>query len=383
MASTRVSRPLVLAAWFGMVCCQVWAQADVNAVALSGSYKNLAVQSRTMDGEPFDLDLQRIRLKAQGRVSKAIEVDVQYDNELLVGSYLGTSQFALEKDLPSRQYWRADANYMERGDVYGRHRLHRASITASAGDLDLKVGRQRIAWGTGRFFSPLDLLNPVSPIAIEREERLGVDAALLEAKFSPVSRLSLVVAPRRGAPADRAVQWHGNARGMDHSFVVARVREHDMAGIDAAGRLGAAGIRGEFARFRPSRSGASSSRAMVGADYGFVNSLTVSAELYYNAAGARDRGQYDFSALLTGQTLTLARRYLGLFASYDLTPLLKWTTQLVVNADDNSRALDTRLVWSVQTDLELSAGVQRLTGSSRSEYGRLPNAALIQLLWFF
>jgi hypothetical protein len=383
MASAVGTTPLVLAACLGMLCGASRGQDDPNTLVLSGSYKNLGVHSRTFAGEPFDLDLNRLRLKAQGRVTQAVEVDLQYDNEVLFGSYLGTAQFAAEKDAPARQYWRVEANTLERGDVYGRHRLHRASITASRGDVDLKLGRQRIAWGTGRFFSPLDLLNPVSPVAIEREERLGVDAALLEAKFGPVSRLSLVAAPRHGARADRALQWHGNARGIDHSLVIARVLDHDVAGVDVASHLGEAGIRGELARFNPTASGASFWRAMVGADYGFANSLTVSAELYYNAAGARDRAQYVFSALLTGRTLTLARRYLGVFASYELTPLLKWTTYFVLNADDHSRALDTRLAWSVQTDLELSAGVQRLGGSRGSEYGRLPNAALVQLQWFF
>jgi hypothetical protein len=55
----------------------------------------------------------------------------------------------------------------------------------------------------------------------------------------------------------------------------------------------------------------------------------------------------------------------------------------VLSADDHSRALDTRPAWSLQTDLELSAGVQRLGGSRGSEYGRLPNAVLVQLQWFF
>ena len=45
---------------------------------------------------------------------------------------------------------------------------------------------------------PLDLLNPFSPLALEREERLGVDAVLVEHKFGPVSRLAAVYAPSRG-----------------------------------------------------------------------------------------------------------------------------------------------------------------------------------------
>ena len=122
---------------------------------------------------------------------------------------------------------------------------------------------------------------------------------------------------------------------------------------------------------------------MAGIDYGFANSLTVSLELYHNGGGTRDRQRYDFAALLAGRTLTLATRYAGLFAGYDITPLLKWTTYFVLNADDHSRALDTRLVWSLRSDVDLTAGVQRFAGSAGSEYGSLHNAALLQLQWFF
>jgi hypothetical protein len=247
-----------------------------------------------------------------------------------------------------------------------------------------ELGRQRIAWGTGRFFSPLDLLNPVSPVSIEREERLGVDAALLEARFGPLSRLSLVAAPRRNGSPSRALQWHGNAAGIDHSFVAGRLLGQDVVGADIAGRIGTSGLRGEAAHFKPVQpAGASYWRSMLGADHGFANSLTVSLEIYRNGGGVRDRARYDFAALTSGRTLALATRYIGVFASYDVTPLLKWTTQAIVNADDRSRALDMRLAWSVRADLELAAGVQRLSGSPGSEYGQLPGSVFVQLQGFF
>ncbi len=353
---------------FASIAFCACANAEEPTLKLSGSLKSLAVMSRTLAQEPYWLDLNRLRLKAEGAVAPGLALDVQYDNELLTGDYLRTAQFMQQKDAPPAQYWDAEANYHESRDVYGRHALYRASVTLSAQSVDLKLGRQRIAWGTGRFWSPLDLLNPVSAIALEREERAGVDAALVEMKFGPLAKASAVYAPRRdGLAADRAVQWHGNAGGTDYSLVAGRLAGEDVVGLDLATQIGQAGLRAEATHQRPA--GRSSfQRLLLGLDYAFANTLTLSTELYYNGAGTRDQSR---------------SRYLGVYAGYDLTPLLKWANYVVVNLDDGSRAVDARLTWSARSDLDLTLGLQRFGGRAGSEYRRWPNTWMAQLQWFF
>jgi hypothetical protein len=343
--------------------------AQTQALELTGSVKSVALRSKTSTGEDYALSLNRLRVEAKGDLAPGLALDLQYDNEVLLGSYLDTAEFRVAKDRVAPQYWRADANYIERGDVYGRHRLYRASVTLTRGNVDLKLGRQRIPWGTGRFWSPLDILNPVSPLALEREERVGVDAVLLEAKLGPLSRASLVVAPApdRGSPS-RAMQWHGNAAGVDTSLVAGRLLGLDIVGMDLASQIGG---------------GPAFNRLMVGADYAFANGLTLSAELYYNGAGSRDPAGYDLAGLRPGQTASLATRYAGLYASYEITPLLKWITYAVVNADDRSHAIDSRVVQSIAPNLDLILGVQRFAGAVGSEFAGLSNAFHVQLQWFF
>lgn len=357
--------------------------AQPQPLELTGSLKSVYLRSRASTGEDFALSLNRLRVEAKGDLAPGLALDLQYDNEVLLGSYLDTAEFRAAKDSVAPQYWRADANYIERGDVVGRHRLYRASVTLTRGEVDLKLGRQRIAWGTGRFWSPLDILNPVNPLAQEREQRFGVDAALLEAKLGPLSRASLVVAPApdRGS-ASRAVQWHGNAAGVDTSLVAGRLLGLDIVGMDLASQIGDAGIRSEAARLRP-LGGPAFNRLMVGADYAFANGLTLSAELYYNGAGSRDPAGYDLAGQRSGRLTSLATRYAGLFASYEITPLLKWMLYAVLNADDRSHAVDSRLVWSIGPAAELTFGVQHFTGTVGSEFAASPNAVQVQLQWFF
>lgn len=367
----------------GQVFAAAPSVAQTRPLELSGSLKSVFLRSQASTGEDYALSLNRLRIEAKGDLAPGLALDMQYDNELLLGSYLDTAEFRALKDRAPPQYWRADANYVERGDVYGRHRLYRAAVTMTRGSVDLKLGRQRIAWGTGRFWSPLDILNPVSPLALEREERVGVDAALLETKLGPLSRASLVYAPApdRGSPS-RAVQWHGNAAGVDASLVAGRLLGLDIVGVDVASQIGDIGVRAETARLYPG-GGPGFNRWMAGADYAFATGLTLSAELYYNGAGSPNPAGYDFTGLRAGRVASLATRYAGLFASYEITPLLKWMTYVVLNADDRSRAVDSRLVWSIGPVTDLIFGVQHFTGTAGSEFAASPNAVQVQLQWFF
>ncbi len=353
------------------------------ALNLSGSVKTILLRSRSVTGDEYTWNLNRLRLELKGDVAPGLAIDLQYDNEVLLGSYLKTQEFAMSKDRPPPQYWRADANYVERGDVYGRHRLYRAAVTVTRGDVDVRVGRQRIAWGTGRFWSPLDILNPPSPLALEREERIGVDAALLEAKLGPLSRASVVYAPApTGGSASRAVQWHGNAAGIDGSLVAGRLGGFDVAGMDLASQIGQVGVRAEAARMQPA-AGSRFNRWTVGADYALSFGLTISAELYRDGAGRRDPRNYDWGGRLVGRISTLANRYAGLALTYEITPLTKWVTYVVRNGDDRSRAIDSRLVWSIDTSADLTVGLQRFVGRQGSEFNAIPNAAQLQLQWYF
>ncbi|HUG24487.1 hypothetical protein [Piscinibacter sp.] len=365
------------------LCLAASAQAQGSGPQWSGYYKNLLLQSDTWSGEPFTLDLNRLRIELKGELSSALRFDLQYDNELLLGNYLRTAQFLQHKDIPPPQYWRADANYVDTPRLFGTHRLHRATLNVSAGDTDLRIGRQRIAWGTGRFWSPLDVLNPVSPIALEREERIGVDAVLAEHRFGPLSRLAAVAAPSRSSGRSTvAVQWHANAGGLDYSLIGGRMLGRRIWGFDLAGQIGQSGIRSEVTHERP-RGGAAYSRVLIGLDHAFANTLAITAELFFNGSGAPDPAGYDFDALMSGAVPALGRRYAGVHASYELTPLLKWDGDVVINLADRSRYLALGLTYSLRTNLDLRLGMQRFSGAVGTEYSRPPDAVHAQVQQFF
>lgn len=361
------------------------AAAEPAAFSFKGYYKNLLVDSRTVTPavEGYTLDLNRLRLELRGRPVEWFGYEVQYDHEAWLGSYLDTASFAQTKATKPATAWDLEDAYLDRDSVYARHRLYRAFASVTSGATDLKLGRQRIAWGSGRLWNPTDLLNPYSPTQIERAERPGVDAFLLEHNYSALSRLSLAyafpVGPGGGAAA---LHYRRNVAGTDITLLAGDFRGDRVVGLDLAGRLGDAGIYAEAAHTHPEL-GTEYTRATLGAEYAFPNTLTVGAEYYYNGQGTRERARYDFASLFAGKVLNVARHYLGAHLKYDLTPLWRSDNYLIANLDDGSRFFAPSLVYSFTANWDWAVGAQFFAGGADAEYGRFHDVYYTYVQWFF
>jgi hypothetical protein len=353
--------------------------------ALTGSLLNIYSDSRTIvpPAQDFSLDLTRLRLKVAGQPLPHVGLDVQYDNELLLGNYLSTAQYALLNRRQHLTSFDLSHAYVARGDVVARHQLYRATLAWSGEATDVRVGRQRVALGTGQFWSPLDLLNPLDPTRLERDYRTGVDAVVVEHKLGAVSRVQAMYAPGTArAQAIAAAYLHGNVRGADYSILAGRFRGDDAVGVDFSAARGGLGLRGEVTITRPVV-GRRYARALVGADYGFANTLTFTAELYANGRGEVDRARYDYAALASGHALNVGRYYGAVATSYQVTPLIKAALYGLANAGDGSGVLWPRVQVSAMSNLDLVLGLQRFLGSDSSEYGRLRNLLHGEIRWFF
>jgi hypothetical protein len=358
--------------------------ADESSWKVSGYVLSLYTRSQTIvpPAERFVLDLNRLRLKLDAKPTVRLGLDVQFDSEVLLGSYLRTAQHALTRDRAETAF-DLQHEYVARDELVARHGLYRAMLRWSGADTDVKVGRQRIALGTGFFWSPMDLLNPIDPTRLERDYRPGADAVLVEQRLGALSRVSGIYAPSNSEWRSVAAGYlHANVGGADYSALIGSFRGDDVVGADFAGRSGGLGLRGE-ATFTRANDGRRYARGLLGADYGFASSLNLTAEAYYNGRGTSDPARYDFGSLLAGRALNLARLYGGLSMSYQVTPLVKIAGFAVLNVDDRSGVLWPRVEWSARTNLDIVAGLQRFGGRDESEYGRLSKLLHGEVRWFF
>jgi len=376
------SRLLLLATLLSVLTLS--AGAEEGGPEFRGYYKNLLAVSRTPapEGQPFTLDLNRLRLELRDRPWVHFDYELQYDHEVLLGSVLRTAAFARQKLQPSATYFDLDSSYADDANVHARHRLHRAYGRVHAGDTSLSLGRQRIAWGSGRIWNPIDLLNPYDPTQLERGERTGVDAVLLEQAITALGSASAVYVPEHGAADSWAIRGRSNRAGTDFAAVAGRIGGNDIMGGEFAGRIGNAGVYGEGLWLVP-EDGSGRLRAVLGAEYAFVNTLLLGAEVFWNGSGAGHARDYDHAAVRGGSSPFLARRYLGLRAAYELTPLLRLDGVAVANLDDGSVFAAPMAVYALTAEVDLGAGGQLCGGAPSSEYGARHNLGFISLQWFF
>ncbi len=108
------------------------------------------------------------------------------------------------------------------GDSQGvwRHGLYRAWLNWETERFQLILGRQRIPWGVGRLWNPIDRFNPIPPLAIEQSQSQGVDSVVATWFATDFASLDAVYAPRPGAePADYALRLHGLVADTDYSLM--------------------------------------------------------------------------------------------------------------------------------------------------------------------
>lgn len=360
------------------------------ALAIGGDYKLLAARSRTPDvpgaayvSQAYSQLLARLRLKVSYRFLPSLDARVEHDTDLTAGSYVRTGYFQAHKDERVPQVWSSGSTFADGRDAVGTQQFHRAYLKWRTDVADLTLGRQRIPLGVGRFWSTIDMLNPINPLQIERDEFKGVDAVLVERGVGALSKFSAVYAPDPAHRDDRwALQFRTHARDTDLSFTYGRYWKDQVIGADFATQGGDAGLRGELTYTRP-EIGAAYGKALVGFDYGFENSLTLSAEAYYSDRSAADRDAQWAANPQLRFVQPYSNAYAGLALGYEFTPLLKLSAYVLKGLKGNGRMFYPALTYSLDENTSLMGGAQVFLGDQATEYGRGKNLYFARFQRFF
>ncbi|MFE8069999.1 hypothetical protein QQM79_02980 [Marinobacteraceae bacterium S3BR75-40.1] len=371
---------LLLAATLGVTITPV-AGADFSH---SGSLKNLTVGSRSLvDDDPYVSNLTRLRLEPRYRKGDWT-LEAAYDLELITGSFLDSPEFALLKDAPDPRYWDLQDELYESGDAVARHQLYRGTVQWRSPVGDLRLGRQQVNWSTALIWNPMDILNPVSPLQLEPEERLGVDALLWDKPWGALGRISAVHAPQHDDDqASTAARVKRYVAGADLGLMAGEFADVSKAGLSGSGSLAGTGWRTEIVWSEP-EVGGSYWQAVANLNWSFRNGVNLALEYFYNGRPVPLQ-TLDLSRLTATEALYAERHYTGLLVWQDINPFWQYRVVAIRNADDASWVLYPRSTWTlpVPAEVYLTAGAQLFGGDDDSEYGRLEPLGLLETLWFF
>lgn len=256
-------------------------------------------------------------------------------------------------------------------------RADRLSATYEAGPVRATLGRQAITFGHGMFFTPMDLVNPFFPTAVDQEYKPGVDAARVDAYWGMAGQATLVSAYQGDwdlAGTVHAAYAQATFGVWDVGLLGGAVHGDAVGGLSTAGSAGPVSLHADVTVTAPGAllddadridpDEAAFVRAVAGASGSLTANTSVAAEVYLQSNGATEPGEYlemyGSERFARGELWLAGRTYLGLSVSQQIVPVLSGGLFAIVNIEDPSALVGPNLAWSVSNNV--SAGVGAFVG---------------------
>jgi len=270
-------------------------------------------------------------------------------------------------DLRRRLY---PAEEAERGSFAVFQNLDRAFLTLRSGDADIFIGRQAIAWGSGRVINPTDVVAPFSFEELDTEDRVGVDAVRIRVPLGFMGELDTGYIIGKDFKLKNSaffVRSKFHLAKTDFSFLLMEFQENLMLGWDLARSIGGAGFWFEGAYvfvdvFRSQNQDRESGylRTTIGLDYSFGGETYGFIEYHFSSAGARNPEDYLQNVSRPGRregaVYLMGRHYLIPGFSHQFSPLFTFSGQVLINLSDLSLFFTPQVDYNISANIYLSAG---------------------------
>jgi len=262
------------------------------------------------------------------------------------------------------------------------HRLDRFWVGFTGDRTVVRFGRQALSWGNGLFFSPMDLVNPFDPTAIDTEYKTGDDMLYLQYLRDSGDDLQGAVVFRRDplsgdVEADHstlALKYHGFAGETEYDLLVAEDHDNTVIGVGGARSVGGAVLRSDVVVTDGPTD--TTVEVVTNVSYSWTwgsKNVSGTAEYYYNG----DDGHYAAGSLMI-----------------EMSPLWTLTPTLISNIEDPSALLQVVTGYSLSDNMTFLGSLNVPLGANGTEFGGpesgIPNRYLsfeygvfAQLAWYF
>jgi len=276
-------------------------------IDIGGYYKNDLQYLIKRSGEGITADVNKLRVRFDSKLLPNLNLHLEPQYVTMVKS----------QDIPLLDASQLNKLIWDR--TYLKMNLPLADITA---------GKQRVAWGTGHLFNPTDIFNPFDlSFAVAEEERQGIESVRFEIPLGVMSVLDAVVLTdsKKGIKAKTTL----GAYDISVSYVDMGSGE-SQAGFDTAGELFGFGVRAEAALVSPKNY----LKYVVGWGYTLENGLGMDMEYYYNGLGKKNKNDYDWDQLSSGNVSQLGMDYVYFGLNKNLDEITSIRLSFLINADD-------------------------------------------------
>lgn len=331
----------------------------------SGSVKSLNIYGEEAPAEFFPdyrLSSNRVRLDMDWQLDRSWQLEAALDYQYLWRD--PKSAFSPPKKTYNRHL------DMEKTWQHGDHassllQVDRLNLHWRTGDMDVTLGRQAVGFGRILIFSPLDVIAPFAPDALDTDIRRGVDALQGIYNYGMDGQLAATaVWGEDSSDNSLLATWTDNRYGVDLLMIAGSLRDRPMFGAGLAGSLGPLGLKGEFSFYEgkdTNKAGGDlhDSFAIAAAEawYRFDSGISLVTQYLYNGPGVADPKDYNkvilSAPLQEGLTYLLGRHYLMAAPAYEIHPLATIQGIVIYNLADDSALIRPTLDLSLADNVTL------------------------------
>jgi len=266
-------------------------------------------------------------------------------------------------------------------------RLDRLWLSHTGEDTAVRIGRQAISWGNGLIYTPMDFFNPFDPAAVDREYKPGDDMIYGQYALDDgddvqgvfVFRRSLDTGKVEADKGSMAFKYHGLETTSEFDLLLAQHFGDTLAAAGGNLELGGSVWRGDAVATRTDGDTVLQLVTSVSRSWPAMGkNVSGVVEYFFNGFG-QSNGNYSPQDLATnpdlvkrvarGELFTLARHYIAVTASVEMTPLLMVTPGLFLNISDGSALFQTVLQHDLRQDLVLLGSLNIPVGPEGTEFG--------------
>lgn len=327
----------------------IFASAASATVEIGGYYENdiVGVVKRGGGGLLGNLNTLRLRFEADLPANVKLHLEPEYDLLLRTGDFQVAGLSGIDQLVWDRAYFK----------------LFFPCV-------DVTLGQQKIAWGTGYIWNPTDVLNPFTlSFAVKEEDEQDVLAVRFEVPLGELSGFDAFALTNN--------TWEQTTKGFraktnfeDHDVSISYVdlgAQGFQLGFDAAGEIFGLGVREEIALVSP-RTSNRYYKFVLGGNYTFENGWYVDLEYFFNGAGNKKKENYDWTNYLAGNINQLGMDYLYLGSSKNLDEITTLKLSLLYNLDDLSHIIYPSFTRNVHQNVDVSLEAMITEGEAGSEY---------------
>lgn len=301
------------------------------------------------------------------------DVDLAFENTAIGryvsgGDYQAANRLRLDTLTTSRRYEAFSFTFLGdgligydsiSGEGNAEFSVYRMYASYEGEKTRILAGRQRIPFGVGRIWNPVDIFNPIDITSIEPDERKGTDSLRMEYSLNDLSVMDGTLSETKAAARVKGFLTYGDAAVI---LQYDSEENQSILGWELEGDPTSTGVelRSEGGFFYDSDTEETHIQAIVGAEYGFPSSLTLLLEFFHD-------GQNDENSL-------------GITASYQISMLTFASFIALYNITDQSSFLAPTIQYSVSDEMTLEGGIFLNSGASGTTYGDTPNTLYFR--WF-